>query len=52
MRAFAQINFSQFEVRSHGEWSHLQQGDNSQISSFYFLILIPLILFVKFDNGI
>ena len=52
MRAFAQINLSQFAVRSRGERSRLQQGDDSQISSFDCLFLIPLILFVKFDNGI
>ena len=52
MRAFAQINLSQFAVRSRGEWSRLQQGDNSQMSSFDFLVLIPSILFVKFHNGI
>ena len=46
MRAFAQINLSQFVVGSRDEWSCLQQGDNSQIS-FIFLILIPLILFVN-----
>ena len=46
MRAFAQINLSQFAVGSHGEWSCLQQGDDSQIS-FIFFILIPLILFVN-----
>ena len=52
MRAFVQMNLSQFAVRSCGERSRLQQGDNSQITSFYFFILILLILFVKFDNGI
>ena len=52
MRAFAQINLSQFAVRFRDERSRLQQGDDSQISSFDFLVLIPLILFVKFDNGI
>ena len=52
MRAFVQINLSQFMVRSRGKRSRLQQGDDSQISSFDFLVLIPLILFVKFDNGI
>ena len=46
MRAFAQINLSQFAVGSCGEWSRLQQGDGNQIS-FIFLILIPLILFVN-----
>ena len=45
MRAFAQINLSQFVVRSCGEWSYLQQGDDSQI--FYFLILISIIFFVN-----
>ena len=49
MRAFAQ---SQFAVRSRGERSRLQQGGDSHISSFNFLILIPLILFVMFDDGI
>ena len=48
-RAFAQL---QFAVRSRGERSRLQQGDDSHISSFHFLILIPLILFAKFDDGI
>ena len=48
MRGFTQINLSQFEVRSRGERSRLQQGDDSQISSFYILILI---LYVKFGNG-
>ena len=47
IRAFAQSNLSQFVVRSRGQRSRLQKGDDSQISSiFYFLILIPLILFV------
>ena len=46
MRGFAQINLSQFAVGSPGEWSRLQQGDDSQIS-FIFLILIPLIVFVN-----
>ena len=32
MRAFAQINLSQFAVRSRGERSHFQQEDDSQIS--------------------
>ena len=32
MRTFAQINFSQFAVRSRGERSHFQQRDDSQIS--------------------
>ena len=36
MRAFAQINLSQFAVRSRGEWSHLQQGNDSQISYLFF----------------
>ena len=45
MRAFAQILLL-FTVGSHGEWSCLQQGDDSQVS-FIFLILIPLILFVN-----
>ena len=50
MTAFVQINLSQFAVRSRVERSRLQQGDDSQISStFYFVILI---FFVKFDNGI
>ena len=52
MRVFAQINLSQFAVRSRGERSRLKRGDDSQISSFYSLIVIPLILFVKFDIGI
>ena len=39
MRAFAQINLSQF-------WSRLQQGDDSHIS-FTFLNLIPLIFVVN-----
>ena len=52
MRAFAQINLSQFAGRSCGEQSCLQQGSDSQINSFDFLVLISLILFVKFDNGI
>ena len=47
MRAFAQINLSQFAVGSRGERSRLQQRDDSQIS-FLFLILIPLIFFVIF----
>ena len=46
MRAFAQINLSQFAVGSRGEWSRLQQRDDSQIS-FLFLILIPLIFLVN-----
>ena len=51
MRAFAQINLSHFAVRSRGEWSHLQQGDNSQISYLfsYFNLFNP---FYKFDDGI
>ena len=53
MKAFAQINLSQFAVRSPGKRSHLQQEDDSQMSLiFHFLISIVLILFVKFDNGI
>ena len=51
-RAFAQINLSQFALRSHGEQSCFEKRDDSQTSSFYFLILIHLILFLKFDNGI
>ena len=35
MRAFVQINLSQFAVRSCGERSHLQQGDDSQISYLF-----------------
>ena len=46
MRAFAQINLSQFAVGSRDEWSRLQQGDDSYIS-FIFFILIPLIHFVN-----
>ena len=46
MRAFVQINLSQFAVRSRGEWSRLQQGDDSQIS-FLFLNLILLNLFLN-----
>ena len=43
MRAFAQINLSQFSVRSRGERSRLQQGDDSQISYLlFFLILMSL----------
>ena len=51
MRAFAQINLSNFAVRSCGEQSHLQQGDNSQISYLlsYFNLFNP---FYKFDDGI
>ena len=45
MSAFAQINLPQFAVRSRGKWSCLQQGNDSQIS-YFFLILISLILFV------
>ena len=39
MRAFAQINLSQFAVRSCGERSHLQQGNDSQISYLFFSYL-------------
>ena len=39
MRVFAQINLSQFGVRSRGERSRLQQGDDIQIS-FVFSYLI------------
>ena len=46
MKAFAQINLSQFAVASRGERSRLHQGDDSQIS-FLFLFLIPLILLVN-----
>ena len=53
MRAFAQINLSQFAVRSHGERSRLQQGNNSQISYLFFFILISLAnSFCIFDDGI
>ena len=54
MRAFVQINFSQFVVRSRGEWSILQQGNDSQKSYlFIFLILISLAnSFCIFDDGI
>ena len=44
MRAFVQINLSQLAVRSRGERSHIQQGDDS-----YFNIFKP---FCKFDDGI
>ena len=47
MRAFVQINLSQFAVRSRGERSRLQQGNDSQISYLsIFFILISLIVFV------
>ena len=46
MRVFVQINLLQFAVGSRGEWSHLQQGGDSQISLIFF-ILIPLIFFVN-----
>ena len=36
MRVFAQINLSQFGVRSRGERSRLQQGNDSQISYLFF----------------
>ena len=36
MRAFVQINLSQFAVRSCGEWPCLQQGNDSQISYLFF----------------
>ena len=53
MRAFAQINLSQFAVRSRGERSRLQQGNDSQISYlsifFYFDLFNP---FCIFDDGI
>ena len=51
MRAFAQINLSQFAVRSSGERSRLQQGDDSQIS-YLFSYLNRFNSFCKFDNGI
>ena len=47
MRAFAQINLSQFAVRSRGERSRLQQGDDMQVSYYFFSYLISLILFVN-----
>ena len=47
MRAFAQINLSQFAVRSRGERSRLQQGDDIQVSYYFFSYLISLILFVN-----
>ena len=52
MRAFAQINLSQ--LRSCGERSCLQQGNDSQISYlFFFLILISLAnSFCIFDDGV
>ena len=46
MRAFAQTNLSQFAVRSRGERSLLQQGDNSQIN-YLFSYFNILILFVN-----
>ena len=50
MRAFAQINLSQFVVRSCGERSCLQQEDDSQISFFFlFNLFYP---FSKFDDGV
>ena len=53
MGAFAQINLSQVAVRSRGEWSRLQQGDDSQIFFSYLIFLIFLFnLFSKFDDGI
>ena len=52
MRALVQINLPQFAVRSRGDRSHLQQGGDNQISSFDFVVLIPLIFFLRFDNGI
>ena len=54
MRAFVQINFSQFVIRSRGGWSRLQQGNDSQKSYlFIFLILISLAnSFFIFDDGI
>ena len=54
MRVFVQINLSQSVVRSRGERSHLQQGNDSQISYlFFFLILISLAnSFCIFDDGI
>ena len=51
MTAFVQINLSQFAVRSCGEWSRLQQGDDSQIS-FIFFIFNPLNPLCKFEDGI
>ena len=47
MRAFAQTNLSQFAVRSRGERSRLQQGDDIQVSYYFFSYLISLILFVN-----
>ena len=38
MRAFAQINLSQFAVRYRGERSRLQQGNDSQISYLFFFL--------------
>ena len=53
MRVFVQNNLSQFAVRSHGEWSCIEQGNNSQISYLFFLILISLAnSFCIFDDGI
>ena len=46
MRVSAQINLSQFAVRSCGERSRLQQGDNSQIS-FLFSYFNPFNPFCK-----
>ena len=46
MRAFAQINLSQFAVRSRGERSRLQQGHGSQIS-FLFSYFNPFNPFCK-----
>ena len=46
MRAFVQINLSQFAVRCGGERSCLQQGDDSKIS-FLFSYFNPFNSFCK-----
>ena len=51
MRIFVQINLSQFAVRSRGERSRLQEGDDSQ-TSFIFTYFNPFNSFCKFDDGI
>ena len=51
MGAFAQINLSQFVVRSRGEGSCLQQGGDSQIS-YLFSFFNLFNHFCKFDDGI
>ena len=52
IRAFAQINMSHFVVRSRGERSSLQQGNDSQIGYLFFSYFNLFNPFCIFDDGI